>query len=44
MMIHVSHTRFLVPRKYTYLCTDQQFRVGRGKHGDDEWWYLKDGT
>jgi hypothetical protein len=20
-----------------------QFRVGKGKHGDDEWWYLKDG-
>jgi hypothetical protein len=21
-----------------------QFRVGKGQHGDDEWWYLKDGT
>jgi hypothetical protein len=21
-----------------------RFRVGEGKHGDDEWWYLKDGV
>jgi hypothetical protein len=21
-----------------------QFRVGKGQHGDDEWWYLKDGV